>query len=200
MKDFMTPPRPAGYTRSMSVPEDGQMSVVPEGTAPGSTGSTVQVGEQVPDFSARSDDGAAVTLSAWRGRWVVLFFFPSAATTHCQMQARRFQALAPAFAQLGGQLLGVSVDSRRQHTVFRDVCRLSFPLVSDARHAISARFGLLEREGQLSYARRTTYLIDPAGQLAQRWDDVSPNTNAAEVLDELRSRLSTESPPSWSEN
>jgi thioredoxin-dependent peroxiredoxin len=150
---------------------------------------TLQPGDPVQDFSARSDDGSPVQLSAYAGGRVLLFFFPNVTSTHCQMQARRYQTLEGEFTALGVQLLGVSVDSRTVQSSFRELCKLSFPLISDGDHALSNQFGVLTQtdDGAMIYARRTTFLIGADGRVEQRWDDVNPNTNAAEVLAELQS-------------
>lgn len=144
---------------------------------------TLAPGDSVQDFSARSDDGTPVQLSAYVGRRVLLFF-PNVTSTHCQMQARRYQTLEGEFAALGVQLLGVSVDSRSVQSSFRELCRLSFPLISDGDHALGEQLGVLTQteDGAVTYARRTTFLIGTDGRVARRWDDVNPNTNAAEVL------------------
>ena len=144
----------------------------------------LQPGDRVPEISALSDNGKQVQLSAWRGQLVVVFFFPNAAATHCQMQARRFQGLAEEFQALKVQLLGISVDSRSQHVTFRELCKLSFPLLADTDYHLSQQFGVLTQtdDGEAKYARRITFLIGPQGQVLQRWDDVNPNTNAREVL------------------
>ena len=148
----------------------------------------LQPGDPVPDISALSDGGEVVRLLDWVGQPVVLFFFPNAAATHCQMQARRFQALAGEFQALSVQLIGVSVDSRSQQAAFRAVCKLSFPLVADTDYRLSEQFGVLTHsgDGEKKYARRITFLIGPQGQVLRRWDDVNPNTNASEVLAALQ--------------
>ena len=148
----------------------------------------LQPGDPVPEISALSDNGQKVQLSAWAGRPVVVFFFPNAAATHCQMQARRFQSLAEEFRALNVQLLGVSVDSRSQQAAFRELCKLSFPLVADTEYHLSEQFGVLTQmeSDARKYARRTTFLISPQGRVLRRWDDVNPNTNAGEVLAAIR--------------
>ncbi|AWN24087.1 peroxiredoxin [Deinococcus irradiatisoli] len=153
----------------------------------------LQPGDPVPEFSALSDNGKKVQLSAWRGQPVVVFFFPNAAATHCQMQARRFQALAEEFQALNVQLLGISVDSRSQQATFREICKLSFPLIADSDYRLSEQFGVLTSsdDEEKKYARRVTFLIGPQGEVRQRWDDVNPNTNASEVLAALHADRAT---------
>lgn len=153
---------------------------------------SVPVGEFAPEFSVPRDDGAPFVLSEWRGQWTVLFFFPRAATTHCQMQARRFQALLPEFERLGAVVVGVSSDDAARHGSFRSLCRLSFPLVSDTELSACQAFGVLEQEvvddETTLRARRETFLIDPDGRVVQTWRPADPDRNAADVLAELAGR------------
>lgn len=149
----------------------------------------VQIGDPAPDFTARDHEGRAVSLSRWQGRWVVLFFFPRAAATHCQMQARRFQALSPEFQAAGAHIVGVSSDTRQRQTEFRGLCDLSFPLISDRTGDLSRLYGVLdglEPGEEVPLARRETFLISPEGRVAHRWRGVVPHTHAAEVLGQLR--------------
>ncbi len=147
------------------------------------------VGDYVPDSQAALTPG----LPDLRGQWTVLYFYPQGNNPHCVMQSRRFQALAPEFERLGVRLIGVSVDTAEEQRSFRNLCSVSFPLVSDAGHAISRTYGVLqttEHEGQMiTYARRETFLVDPAGQIVQHWTQVDPNTHAQEVLDQVRNTL-----------
>ncbi|WP_027481614.1 peroxiredoxin [Deinococcus pimensis] len=148
------------------------------------------VGDLAPTFDAARDDGAPFALSDWHGSWVVLFFFPRSATTHCQMQARRFQALLPEFEKLGALVVGVSSDTAERQGTFRSVCRLDFPLVPDSELAVCRVYGVLEdapvEEEPTPRARRETFLIAPDGRVARRWAPADPNSNAADVLAELR--------------
>ncbi|SMB82994.1 peroxiredoxin Q/BCP [Deinococcus hopiensis KR-140] len=149
----------------------------------------LQTGEPAPDFTALDENGRPVTLSSYRGRWVVLFFFPRASTSHCQMQARRFQALYPEFHLAHAAIAGVSVDPRHSQERFRSACQLSFPLVADADQAVSSAYGVLGEpmpEEDLPVTRRETFLISPEGHIAYRWEGVVPNVHADEVLDQLR--------------
>ncbi|ADV65833.1 peroxiredoxin [Deinococcus maricopensis] len=148
---------------------------------------TIQVGDLAPDVP---DTTPPLALSAWRGQWVVLFFFPRAHATHCQMQARRFQALMPEFQALGANIVGVSSDTGAQQMTFRDVCRVSFPLLSDAGERIGGVYGVLEdavvEDEETRRLKRQTFLIDPQGVVVEHWTEVDPNTHAGEVLAALR--------------
>ncbi|BDP43264.1 peroxiredoxin [Deinococcus aetherius] len=154
----------------------------------------LQIGDPAPDFTAPDNDGCSVGLSGWRGRWVILFFFPRAAASHCQMQARRFQALFPEFQAAGACVVGVSSDTRQRQTEFRGLCDLSFPLISDRSGGLSRLYGVLddpEPGEDVALARRETFLISSIGRIAHRWREVTPNVHAAEVLRKLRELQAT---------
>lgn len=129
------------------------------------------------------------------GGWRVLFFFPRIQTVHCEMQARRFEALMKDFQALGVSIAGVSTDPDRTHTSFLSVCRLSYPLVSDAEGSVAAAFGVLEddlvEDEKTLRAQRRTFLLDPAGKVVKRYDEVDPNTHAADVLSDVKALVSS---------
>ncbi|PYE55250.1 peroxiredoxin [Deinococcus yavapaiensis] len=129
--------------------------------------------------------------------WRVLFFFPRAATTHCQMQARRFESLNPDFQALGVQIVGASSDTRPQHSSFRDLCRVTYPLVADPSGELGRAFGVLEDEvvdGENNLrAKRVTFVLSPDHRVVKRYDDVDPDAHASIVLEDLQSLL--RSPP-----
>ena len=147
------------------------------------------VGDHIPDPSAFPIRG----LPDLRGQWTVLYFYPQGNNPHCVMQSRRFQALLPEFEKLNVRLVGVSVDTEEEQRTFRNVCSVSFPLVSDSGHSVSRMYGVLqtaEHEGRMvTFARRETFLIDPQGQIARHWTQVDPNSHAQEVLDYLQTTL-----------
>ncbi len=155
--------------------------------------STLQTRDPAPDFSALQDRGGTFRLADHRGEWVLLFFFPRASTSYCQMQARRFQALQPEYRRLGVQVVGVSSDTAQQQTVFRDSCQLDFPLITDSEHRVGIRYGVMETErvdGETTLrARRESFLIGPQGRVERHYSEVDANTHAAEVLAELRNLI-----------
>ncbi|WP_019010242.1 peroxiredoxin [Deinococcus aquatilis] len=152
---------------------------------------SLTTGDLVPDFTAQTDQDRPYRFTQNSGGWRVIFFFPRANTTHCQMQARRYQALSGEFAAHGITLSGVSSDTRKQQLVFRDICKVDFPLISDTDHTVSRLFGVLDDllpGEEVQMARRETFLIDPQGRIAQHWNGVDPATDAATVLEEVKRR------------
>lgn len=125
-------------------------------------------------------------------------FFPRSNTTHCQLQARRFQALLPEFEHLHARLLGISSDTVAQQVTFREICRLQFPLFTDSTQQLIELFGVREDDlidGESTHrAKRQTFLISPEGVIAHHWVQVDPNTHASEVLEYLRAHSSARRP------
>lgn len=146
-------------------------------------------GDLVDDFTAITDKDLLYHFSEDHGHWRVVFFFPRPSGTHCQMQARRYQALSPEFQSLNVKILGVSSDTRPQHKVFRYVCQLDFALLSDADYKLSEQFGVLEElepGDDVCRPRRETFLIAPSNRVVHHWTEVNPDTDAERVLSAVR--------------
>ncbi|MFC4636719.1 peroxiredoxin [Deinococcus hohokamensis] len=148
-------------------------------------------GDRVPPFTATQDNGQPYVPQS--GRWQVLFFFPKAATTHCQLQARRYQAVAADFRELGVDVVGINSDPRREQVSFRELCVLDYPLLADEGHVLTEMFGVMDDPWpgeQVRRARRETFLVDPQGVIVRHWTNVDPGTDATTVLEDVRSRVS----------
>lgn len=146
-------------------------------------GTMPEVGQPAPDFSLPSLDNRRVSLSDYRGRWVVLYFYPRDFTSGCTLEARRFQADWPEYQKRGVQILGVSADSVDTHRQFCDQEGLTFPLLADTDGAVSRAYG--SWLGFISL--RHTFLIDPDGIIRARFVKVNPATHSQEVLATLDS-------------
>lgn len=144
-----------------------------------------RVGDVAPIFTATDEQANTLHLSQFLGQRVVLFFFPRAAATHCQMQVRRFQALIPEFEAASVQVIGVSSDTTRRQVELRGLCQLSYPLIPDPTHQVSGLYGVLDdlEPGEtVRCARRETFLVSPEGKIEVHWNTVAPHSHAAEVL------------------
>ena len=148
---------------------------------------TADVGDPIPDTALTTPDGGSVRPSDFRGRKLVLFFYPKDDTPGCTVENKDFSALAPEFEAAGAALLGVSKDSPAKHAKFTAKHALTAPLATDVDGGLSDALGVW---GQKSlYGRlfmgmhRTTYLIDAEGRIARVWRKVKVNGHAAEVLE-----------------
>jgi len=148
------------------------------------------LGEAAPDFQldgvAPGADGEAIPtqlgLSDFRGRWLVLYFYPRDFTSGCTLEARGFQQSLADFHQRGAEVVGVSADDGESHASFCGSEGLTYPLLSDPSGAVSRRFG----SWMAPFSLRHTFLIDPQGRLQARWVGVSPARHSQEVLSRLQ--------------
>jgi thioredoxin-dependent peroxiredoxin len=142
-------------------------------------------GQSAPVFTLPSQDGSPVSLEQYRGKWVLLYFYPKDNTAGCTIEAHNFQRDLPKYESLDAVVLGVSLDSQDSHQSFCTKQGLTFKLLSDTERQVSAQYGSLRNILGLKMAARNTFLIDPTGKIAQVWLGVSPSSHSADVLKAL---------------
>lgn len=140
------------------------------------------VGMKAPAFSLPDQSGKVRTLAEFKGKWVVLYFYPKDGTPGCTVEARRFRDQFADFRKAGIVVLGVSLDSVESHKRFADELKLPFALLSDSNRELSAKLEVLGGFGPMSYAKRETFLIDPDGEIVTRYKSVNTDQHAAQVL------------------
>ena len=143
------------------------------------------VGSDAPQFTLPSQDGAPVSLSDFRGKWVVLYFYPKDQTPGCTREAHNFQLDQAKYAEHHAVILGVSVDSVDSHKKFCAKEGLNFKLLADTEHMVTKAYGSLTNLGVAKFASRHTFLIDPNGKIAKVYTSVDPSHHSAELLDQL---------------
>ncbi len=152
-----------------------------------SRAATPAVGGSAPDFTLPSQEGTPVSLKDYRGKWVVLYFYPKDQTPGCSREAHNFQVDQPKYAQRNAVVLGVSLDSVDSHKKFCTKEGLNFKLLADTNHDVTDAYGSLTNLGVVKFAARHTFLIDPEGKIAKVYTSVDPVKHSAEVLAELES-------------
>ena len=158
--------------------------MMPEALALG--GAQPPIGEMAPTFTLPTNSGAGeISLADYRGRWVVLYFYPQDGTSGCTLEARRFQENRPEFQPLNAEIIGVSVDDVSSHESFCAAEGIEFPLLSDEDGSVSKAYGSWLTGRSL----RHTYLIDPDGVMRERFLGVRPAIHSQEVLTTLESLL-----------
>lgn len=140
------------------------------------------VGMKAPAFSLPDQTGKVRTLDEFKGRWVVLYFYPKDNTSGCTEEAIRFRDQFAEFKKLGIVVLGVSLDSVESHKQFAASLKLPFALLSDSQKQLSSKLEVLSGFGPVSYTRRETFLIDPSGEIVTRYKSVDTEKHAAQVL------------------
>lgn len=150
-----------------------------------------KVGENAPAFQMKSNELKDAKLADYRGKWVVLYFYPKDFTKGCTIQAQNFQRDLDKYTERNAVILGVSLDSAESHKEFCTKEALKFTLLSDSDGSVSTAYNsVMEHEGQ-KYSARNTFLIDPEGKVARVFEKVKPMTHSEEVLaalDELKTK------------
>jgi len=146
----------------------------------------VREGEPAPDFTLQDQQGRPVTLSSFRGQWVVLYFYPKDDTPGCTKEACSFRDNLVALQQLRAAVLGVSVDTVDSHKAFADKFKLTFPILADNHHEVCQRYGTLTSYMGVTVASRSTVLIDPQGVIRKLFPDVQPTDHALEIHQALK--------------
>ncbi len=147
------------------------------------------VGGVAPAFTLTSQEGKPVSLSDYRGKWVVLYFYPKDFTSGCTREAHNFQRDLDQYTQRNAVILGVSVDSVDSHQKFCTKESLNFKLLADTDKKVSATYDSLTNLGVVKFADRHTFLIGPDGKIARVYTSVDPSKHSQEVLaalDELQ--------------
>ena len=144
----------------------------------------LEPGAVAPEFQGTTQDGTPIALSAYRGRPVVLYFYPKATTTGCTLEARGFAERYPELSKAGAEVIGVSVDSVEDQKSFSEKCHLPFPLVADHDKSIARQYGVL---GLLGVAKRVTFLLDAEGKVVERVDGMMPGHHVERAVERLAS-------------
>lgn len=140
------------------------------------------VGSLAPEFTLVSQEGTPVSLKDYRGKWVVLYFYPKDFTSGCTIEAHNFQRDQSQYQQRNVVVLGVSVDSADSHKQFCTKEGLNFKLLADTDHKVSNAYDSLTNLGLVKFASRHTFIINPEGRVAKVFTEVNPNKHSEEVL------------------
>lgn len=149
------------------------------------------IGDHAPDFELPGDGGRKIRLEDFRGKKLVLYFYPKDDTTACTTEAISFSQLLPDIEAAGGAVVGISTDSVRKHDNFIRKRELTVALGSDEDNVVSSLYGVWKEKSMYgrSYMgiERSTFLIDADGRIARIWQKVKVKGHAEEVLEALRS-------------
>ena len=149
---------------------------------------TIQAGAVAPNFTLPSQEDKPVSLTDYKGKWVVLYFYPKDQTTGCTIEAHGFQRDMAKYDALNAVVLGVSVDTVENHKTWCSKDTFSFKLLADPNHKVVDAYGVpLMTYKERKFANRQTFLISPSGKVVKIWhkvDDDIPGHSTA-VLAEI---------------
>lgn len=140
------------------------------------------VGSDAPAFKLTSNEGNQVSLKDYKGKWVVLYFYPKDFTSGCTLEAHNFQRDQAKYDALGVVILGVSVDTADSHKSFCTKEGLTFKLLSDTDAAVSTQYGSVADYNGTKYSARNTFIVDPKGKIVKEFIGVKPAVHSDEVL------------------
>ncbi|MGB0513590.1 MAG: peroxiredoxin [Wenzhouxiangellaceae bacterium] len=149
-------------------------------TAPAAT-----VGEPAPEFTLLDQYGESHSLDDFRGKWLVVFFYPKADTPGCTTEACNFRDNIYAIRGAGAEVVGISVDSVDDQKKFSDKYKLPFTLLSDSDGATCDDYGVLRSYGTMEIASRQSFLINPDGVVVKHYGKVNPDTHTQDVIADL---------------
>lgn len=146
------------------------------------------VGTAAPAFTLPSQDGSSISLDSFKGKWVVLYFYPKDQTSGCSLEAHNFQRDLPKYEAANAVVLGVSLDTVDSHKQWCTKDSFTFKMLADPNHKVVDEYGvpLMNHEGS-SYASRDTFLISPDGKIMKMWQVKDIQGHSAEVLSTLQS-------------
>ena len=143
------------------------------------------VGTPAPDFNLTNNEGKQTSLKDYRGKWVVLYFYPKDFTAGCTIEAHNFQRDLAKYEKVNAVILGVSVDSAESHKEFCAKEGLSFKLLSDTDAKVSTQYGSIMEYKGAKLSARNTFIIDPEGKVVKVFTEVKPGAHSEEVLSAL---------------
>lgn len=151
---------------------------------------TLKEGRVAPSFSLNDQDGKTHKLSAYKGKWVLLYFYPKDDTPGCTKQACGIRDEFPAFKKLGCVVFGISTDTEKSHKKFEEKYKLPFTLLADTEKKIVEKYGVWAPKKFMGReflgTVRTSFLINPEGKIAKIYENVKPPVHADAVLADLK--------------
>ncbi len=149
------------------------------------SGQTPTIGSKAPTFNLPNQEGGQISLDQFKGKWVVLYFYPKDFTSGCTVEAHNFQRDIEKYTAKNAVILGVSVDTVDSHKGFCAKEGLNFKLLSDASHEVTQKYGSVMEYNGMTLAARNTFLIDPSGVVKKVYLKVNPSNHSEQVLADL---------------
>ena len=143
---------------------------------------TPAVGSEAPDFTLNSQDGKSISLHDYKGKWVVLYFYPKDMTSGCTIEAHNFQRDLAKYDVKNAVILGASVQDEKSHQEFCAKESLTFKLLADTKKEVSEKYDSVMNLGVMKLSSRHTFLIDPNGVVRRVWTSVDVKTHSDDVL------------------
>jgi peroxiredoxin Q/BCP len=153
-------------------------------------GMALEVGDKAPSFKLKNQDGKTISLSDFKGKPVVLYFYPKDDTSGCTKEACNFRDEFPKFGKMKAEIIGVSADSIESHKKFAEKYKLPFDLLSDEGKEVIEKYGVWQEKSMYGKKYmgivRTTFIIDLSGKIHKIFPKVKVEEHNKEVMEALR--------------
>ena len=146
----------------------------------------LKIGDDAPSFTLPDSQGNQVNLNDYKGKWLVLYFYPKDDTPGCTTEACHFRDDFKFLESLGAKVVGVSIDDSFSHKKFAEKYNLPFPLLSDSSGEVASRYGALNNFLVIKLAKRYTYLINPQGKIAKIYLSIDTSKHSQEIIEDLK--------------
>ena len=146
----------------------------------------LKIGDDAPSFTLPDSQGNQINSNDFKGKWIVLYFYPKDDTPGCTAEACHFRDDFKLLESLGAKVIGISIDDSFSHKKFAEKYNLPFPLLSDALGEVARRYGALNNFLVIKLAKRYTYLINPQGKIAKIYLSVDTSKHSQEIIDDLK--------------
>ncbi len=143
-------------------------------------------GKAAPDFDLPDQHGTFHTLKEYKGKWLVLYFYPKDDTPGCTTEAKNFTSSYKAIEKLGAVVVGASLDDIESHKEFAEKYNIPYTLLADKDEIMANDYKVVKKIPLMHYAKRQTFIINPKGIIAKFYEDVSASSHSAEVIEDLK--------------
>lgn len=147
---------------------------------------TIKTGEVAPAFTLCDQSGKEHTLDGYRGKWLIIYFYPKDDTPGCTKEACLFRDEYQEINSVNTEVLGISVDRQTSHSAFAAKYQLPFPLLADTTGEVARSFQSLRSFGPIKFAKRHSFIIDPDSKLRKVYRKVTPAKHTQEIIRDLK--------------
>jgi len=144
------------------------------------------INSKAPEFNIMDASGNKISLSDFKGKWLVIFFYPKDDTPGCTKEACNFRDDYSAIKLLGAQVVGISLDKITSHQKFKEKHQLPFILLSDSQGKVAKEYGALFKFMFIKFSKRHSFIIDPQGLIRKEYRSVNPYTHSIQIIDDLK--------------
>ena len=144
------------------------------------------INSKAPEFNLKDAGGNTISLDYFKGRWLVIFFYPKDDTPGCTKEACNFRDDYSAIESLGAHVVGINLDKTTSHQKFKEKYQLPFRLLSDPKGKVAKKYGSLFRFMFIKFSKRHSFIIDPHGLIRKEYRSVNPTTHSIQIIEDLK--------------